>query len=434
MTADGFRVGATPGARAFSWSLASGCPSRDAPAVTAAESRDCPSFRQLLTSASADLFDALLSEGGPFTVQLRLSDGRLFRMTAAFEGEGTDRRLSGTLDELCHGPSGDAAPKARAPSVHGIAEHSPAMLWMGDHFGKCVFLNQAQRDFWGVDPEDLSTFDWGATLHPEDIDKLAGPFGQAMKDQTAFTVEARYRRADGQFRTLRTQARPRFDDAGRFLGMTGVNTDITDQLVAEERNRLLMGELNHRTKNLLAVVQAVARQTARNAEGGEFRRAFDERLRAMAASNDLLLKNDWYGATIAELVDVQLRHLSDFIGHRIFIAGPELRLTSAAAQTVGMALHELATNSLKHGILQGGEGRIDLRWSREAGVPGYSLSWIESGGRPAPVAEGSARRGFGHTVIVDMIASTLDASVDVSVTPDGFRWLVTARSDLGLSG
>lgn len=297
-----------------------------------------------------------------------------------------------------------------------------------------MFLNQALRDFWGIDPADLSNFDWSSTLQPEDIEKLAVPFNTAMEDHAAFAVEARYRRADGQFRTLRTQARPRFDSAGKFLGMTRVNTDITDQLTAEERTRVLMGELNHRTKNILTVVQAVARQTARNAEPEAFQADLGERLKSMAASNDLLLKNNWRGVTLAELVEVQLGHLKDIWGDRILCDGPELRFTAHAAQTLGMAFHELATNSMKYGALQSDEGKVDLTWTTNPDKPGFVVNWVESGS--GPIAEPKTvltRKGFGHTVIVDMIAAVFDADVDIRLDPDGFKWRVSVRSDTALA-
>ena len=101
--------------------------------------------------------------------------------------------------------------------------------WMGDQYGKCLFLSRALRDFWGVNPIVLSEFDWTSTIHPDDIPKLAGPFAHAMEKQISFEVEARYRRADGEYRTLLTQANPRFNpDSGEFQGMTGLNTDITE--------------------------------------------------------------------------------------------------------------------------------------------------------------------------------------------------------------
>ncbi|MCX2724334.1 sensor histidine kinase [Roseibium salinum] len=318
--------------------------------------------------------------------------------------------------------------ETREELCRAVAEESPAMLWMGDENGKCVFLNQALRDFWGVDPEDLSTFDWGSTVHPDDLEKLRGPFAKAMAEQVPFTVEARYRRADGVYRTLLTQARPRFDRRQRFLGMSGVNIDITEKLFAEERMRILMGELNHRTKNILSIVQAVARQTARHVTPEEFSRAFDDRLRGLAANNDILVRNDWKGVAFDDLVRAQLAYIRDLIGVRIILEGPRLWIPASAAQTLGMALHELSTNSLKYGALAVETGRVDLTWQRHpaSSAPGFTLSWVESGlsGVSPP-----SRKGFGHVVIVDMVAAALDADVDVKFDADGFKWLVAARSD-----
>ena len=252
-----------------------------------------------------------------------------------------------------------------------------------------------------------------------------------MAERTPFMVEARYRRADGQYRTMQTEARPRFDRSGTFLGMTGVNTDITDQLIAEERTLMLMGELNHRTKNILTVVQAVARQTGRTSTPKEFTRTFGDRLIGLAASNDLLLRNDWSGVEISELIVAQLAHLRYLIGERIITSGPKLRIAPTAAQTLGMALHELSTNSLKHGALGAADGQVRLTWdfAGASSASGFMLSWVESG---VTNVAAPAQKGFGHAVIVDMVAATLDADVEVRFDQGGFKWLVRARSDAGL--
>jgi PAS domain S-box-containing protein len=126
---------------------------------------------------------------------------------------------------------------------YAILEGAPALLWLGDPEGNCVFLNRAQREFWGVAP-DLAGFSWGATLHPDDIDKLSGPYQTAMRDRTPFEIEARYRRADGQWRILNTSAQPRFSTTGDFLGMVGVNTDVTDQRAAERSVRQTAEQLD----------------------------------------------------------------------------------------------------------------------------------------------------------------------------------------------
>jgi PAS domain S-box-containing protein len=110
-----------------------------------------------------------------------------------------------------------------------MAEALPDMVWMGDSDGRCVYLNKAQRTFWGVEPADIPGFTWSSTLLPEDQEQLFGTFAVAMAERRAFTVEARYRRADGVVRILRTRAEPRFAPNGEFLGMVGVNTDITDE-------------------------------------------------------------------------------------------------------------------------------------------------------------------------------------------------------------
>ena len=117
-----------------------------------------------------------------------------------------------------------------------VSEDAPVMLWMSDEQGACVYLNKAQRSFWGA-PDDLSAFDWGATLHPEDAERV---FGVAMEAATAgqgFQVEARYRRHDGQWRILVTEAQPRFDSDGRYFGMIGVNMDVTEARMVEDALR-----------------------------------------------------------------------------------------------------------------------------------------------------------------------------------------------------
>jgi PAS domain S-box-containing protein len=124
-----------------------------------------------------------------------------------------------------------------------VAETAPVMLWMGDTAGSCVYLNAAQRAFWGVATERIAGFDWSETTHPEDAAALAGPFSEAMRAHTPFSVEIRLRRADGIYRSILTTAHPRFGPGGAFLGMIGVNVDVTElrdteDAIREESQRL----------------------------------------------------------------------------------------------------------------------------------------------------------------------------------------------------
>ncbi|TCT02618.1 PAS domain-containing protein [Aquabacter spiritensis] len=147
-----------------------------------------------------------------------------------------------------------------------VAESAPVMLWMGDTTGKCVYLNRTLRDFWGVREDEVSSFDWSTTLHPEDLQLLHAPYAHAMETRTGFSVEARYRRADGTHRLVHTDSRPRFGADGSFLGMIGVNVDVTDLRAAEEglRTETHHLEILNRTGveiaaelNIEAVVQKV---------------------------------------------------------------------------------------------------------------------------------------------------------------------------------
>ncbi|KZD06343.1 hypothetical protein AUP43_10890 [Oceanibaculum pacificum] len=132
---------------------------------------------------------------------------------------------------------GEAALRESEARFRLVSESAPVMLWMGDASGKCVYLNEALRAFWGVAEEKVGSFDWSEMLHPEDRDALFEPFGKAMAAQEGFVTEARFRRADGEYRLIRTRAQPRFDAGGGFVGMIGVNVDITESRKAEQSLR-----------------------------------------------------------------------------------------------------------------------------------------------------------------------------------------------------
>lgn len=199
--------------------------------------------------------------------------------------------------------------------------------------------------------------------------------------------------------------------------------EITDRKQREDEQRYLMRELTHRTKNLLSVVQAMALQTARTSPDlREFNDRFASRLQSLAGSHDLLVMQNWAGASMADLVRSQLGHYADVIGSRILLDGPPVFLSPEAVQNIGMALHELSTNAAKHGALSNEEGKVTISWSlaREAdGTRMFRIAWVESGG---PVVEPPRRRGFGSTVVTRVVARALDGTVDLQFPQDGLRW------------
>src|SRR5215472_15221340 len=194
----------------------------------------------------------------------------------------------------------------------------------------------------------------------------------------------------------------------------------------EEHIRQLLNEVDHRSKNVLSVVQAIARQTA-IASPEEFVTRFSERMQTLAASHDLLVKSQWRGIEIGDLIRVQLAHFKDLIGNRIKLDGPSLRLSVAAAQTLGMIIHELSTNAAKYGALSSNLGHADIRWHAHQGEDNevFTISWIERGG---PTVGAPTHRGFGSTVVKTMAESSLDGDVDLDFAPTGLRWRLVCPS------
>lgn len=189
---------------------------------------------------------------------------------------------------------------------------------------------------------------------------------------------------------------------------------------AEQQVRMLMTEVNHRSKNILSVVMAVAQQTAASSPQ-EFVKRFSNRVQALAVNHDLLVKSQWRNIEAADLIAGQLAHFGDLIGKRILMDGPSLRLSSAAAQSVGMVFHELSTNAVKYGALSGDGGRIEIRWGveRRGAQDIFSIGWAEHGG-PSMIAP--VHRGFGTTVITKMVEMSLDGETRLSYLPSGLTW------------
>lgn len=318
----------------------------------------------------------------------------------------------------------DDAGKFHSPdeSFAAVAEFAPAMLWRGDANGKCVYLNRAQREFWGLTEADLPTFSWASTLLPEDADKVFGPFSEGMSKQAPFVCEARYRRADGAIRVLATSAEPRFDATGQFTGMIGVNRDVTEEREAqaelaqsEARRRLLMREMSHRMKNMLSTVLSIASQTARSADSLEsFQRSFQARLQALSKSHELLLRDATDSADIREILEAELGpYAAD--GRTLTLSGEPLRLAARAALGLALVVHELATNAAKYGAYAS-SGVLDVSWRKEHDA--VVLEWRESGG---PQVSPPTRRGFGSRLIDGVVKSDLGGSFAADFSPAGLR-------------
>jgi PAS domain S-box-containing protein len=210
--------------------------------------------------------------------------------------------------------------------------------------------------------------------------------------------------------------------------------DISARRQADQRMQFVMRELTHRSKNLLAVIQAIARQAAQSSPNiEEFHRDFAERLGGLARSHDLLVVRDWQGAQIRDLVHSQLAFLGRAEVERVEIEGDSMMLAPEVAQNLGLALHELATNAVKHGSLASPGGKVRIVWRTEQDgnkQQRFRLTWQERGGAAVAPPE---RRGFGHLVLEDVVPSMLGGTGTLAFAPEGVTWTldVTLRTILG---
>lgn len=214
---------------------------------------------------------------------------------------------------------------------------------------------------------------------------------------------------------------PLRNEQDEIMGLTCASVDVTERKEGEAHLRLLLRELTHRSKNLLAVIQAMARQTARHAGSIDaFLSQFGARLQALAASHDLLVRESWYGASLNELVRSQLAAYFDSEDSQVEIEGPAVALKPEAAQNLGLALHELAMNAAKFGALSVPNGKISIRWDRQGGANGGAIvfEWHEQLG---PKVKPRRKKGFGSMVIEKNLARALDAEVTMDFETDGLR-------------
>jgi two-component sensor histidine kinase len=192
--------------------------------------------------------------------------------------------------------------------------------------------------------------------------------------------------------------------------MIGVNLDVTEQRLAESRQALLMREVDHRAKNVLAMVQSIVR-LSRTADPARFADAIEGRIAALARAHDLLAVDQWTTGGLRELLDGELAPY--FIADRVVLDGPTVVLRAEAVQPLAMAVHELTTNAAKYGVLSGPVGRVDLNWAitSDLGQGTLRLIWKEVGG--PPLAGPPPRRGFGSRLMDEIVRSQLGGTIDV---------------------
>ncbi|MBZ9675697.1 sensor histidine kinase [Mesorhizobium sp. ES1-1] len=262
-------------------------------------------------------------------------------------------------------------------------------------------------------------------------DEEADIIGRVRKGQVVASYETVRRRKDGSIIAVSLTVSPIRNRAGEIIGASKIARDITSTKESERRIRILLREVNHRVKNQFAVILSMIRETSkRSTDPREFEGLVRSRIMALSRSHDLLVNSEWAGASLFDLIQEQLQSF----GHeeQVSLSGPLLTLQPNAVHNLGMAFHELGTNSSKYGALGGEDGRIEITWQIIPGADGQrelNLVWDETSPAQAESAEDNTRKGFGTVVLERVAPQSLNGAATMERGPGHVRWALTAPLD-----
>ncbi|MEY4056478.1 MAG: hypothetical protein RL519_1813 [Pseudomonadota bacterium] len=255
----------------------------------------------------------------------------------------------------------------------------------------------------------------GRELSPEDL-----PVQRAARGEVVWDFEERILFNDGTALDLLGNATPLYSKAGEIRGAVAAFIDITERKAAESREHLLAREVDHRAKNIMAVIQAIVHLTDAEDIAG-FRKAISGRIASLARSHTLLAENRWDGAELRELIEEELAPYiprRSNAAHRVTLSGPQVKLKPLTAQSITLILHELITNALKHGSLSNDVGQLAIDWQVDAPGPDQRLAlrWVETGG---PTIHSQGKSNFGLSLIEITARDQLYGSIESLWKPSG---------------
>jgi PAS domain S-box-containing protein len=310
-------------------------------------------------------------------------------------------------------------------------EHAAIGIVEVDADGRFLRVNEAICKISGFSREELLGLKLFIRTHPEDGSADEELYRRQVSGEFSFySIEKRYIRKDGRVIWCAIRSSTVRDADGKFLYSVRVVQDINERKEAEERQKLLIDELNHRVKNTLATVQSLAMQTSRGtASVDEFRQAFDGRLIALSYAHDQLTRRHWKSADLFDIVKSVTSPYTSQARDQIEIAGERIVLNPRAGLTLALAFHELTTNAAKYGALSSPSGRIEVHWRivREPSKPPRLwIGWREYGGPPVVAP---ARTGFGSRFIAGSVAAELQGVARLAFEAEGLRCTIEIPVD-----
>ena len=346
----------------------------------------------------------------------------LSRAVPILDEQGEIAEWLGTASDVTVRERSEEALRESEEHFSQFAASSSDALWIRDAGTLAMeYTSPAIQTIYGISPDAIlgDMTRWVALIEPEDRDTAIVHIEQAQVG-AAVTHEFRIRRpSDGEVRWIRNTDFPLHDALGRVQRIGGIAEDVTEAKHAAQRQEVLVNELQHRARNLLAVVTAIADRTVKR--GGSVE-AFEERLQALSRAQGLLSQGGSDTVEVGALVRAELAAYANAASDRVGVAGPVIHLTVRQVQNFALAVHELTTNAVKHGALKGDLGRLAVTWEvvpDRRGRHRLALDWVESGVSIEP--NGVTRRGYGTELIQEALAYALQARVDYTLGPDGVR-------------
>ena len=309
-----------------------------------------------------------------------------------------------------------------------LADNIPQLAWIAMPDGNPFWFNQRWVELTGMDWNLIGSEERARFQHPDHVDKVRAKWAKEIARGEGWEDIFPLRSKSGGYRWFLSRAQPIRNAEGKISMWFGTGTDVTDQREHEEQVELLMGEVSHRSKNMLAIVQSILHRTAGDV-APEFVAGFEKRIAALAANQDMLIHRGWTGATMSEIVHSQLQPVGELLGKRIKLEGPlNLVIRPRAAEALGLAVHELLTNAIKYGALSNDEGEVRVNWQADASAeqPAFEVTWRENGGPPVT---SPSRSGFGSILIERNVRAALAATVEIDYAPGGLIWKVIAPYD-----
>ncbi|HVK52990.1 MAG TPA: PAS domain-containing protein [Pseudoxanthomonas sp.] len=372
-----------------------------------------------------DIYERVLCTGEPAQFEYAMPSLELILELHVFRpGDEQSGQVAVLFQDITQRKRAELALAEAEQRQRALLEGIPQLVWRADGKGQWTWASPQWIGYTGLSEVDSLGEGWLETVHPDDRNAVRGAW-LAAQDTGGFEVDYRVRGAAGhRYRWFHTRATPVLDYEGTIIEWLGTSTDVDEMRNLQERQHVLVAELQHRTRNLMGVINAVVEKTGRASKSmADFHSRLRDRLQALGRVQSMLSRLDDHDrVTFDELIHTELSAMNGGL-ERIDLEGPPgVRLRSSTVQTLAMALHELATNAVKYGALGQPHARLAIRWqllpASDGAAPNLFIDWRESG-VVMPDGEAEARSGQGRELIERALPYQLSAQTTYELGPDG---------------